>query len=131
MSFTSHTPASIRAPFARYSHGIEVPPGARLLVLSGQLGIAPNEEIPEAVTAQTELCFKNIGAILESAGMDFRHLVRINAYVTDRAFLADYMTVRDRYIGDPPPASTLMIVTGFAKPEFKVEIEAIAAQVPA
>jgi 2-iminobutanoate/2-iminopropanoate deaminase len=37
------------------------------------------------------------------------------------------MRVRDRYIGDPPPASTLMIVSGFARPEFLVEVEAIAA----
>jgi enamine deaminase RidA (YjgF/YER057c/UK114 family) len=38
------------------------------------------------------------------------------------------MAVRDRYISDPPPASTLMIVSGFARPEFLVEVEAIAAK---
>ena len=36
------------------------------------------------------------------------------------------MDVRDRYVGDPPPASTLMIVSGFARPEFLVEVEVIA-----
>jgi len=35
--------------------------------------------------------------------------------------------VRDRLVADPPPASTLMIVSGFTRPEFKVEIEVIAA----
>ena len=38
------------------------------------------------------------------------------------------MQVRDEFVGDPPPASTLMIVQGFARPEFKVEIEAVAAR---
>ncbi len=37
------------------------------------------------------------------------------------------MAVRDRYVGDPPPASTLMIVAGFTRPEFLVEVEAVAA----
>lgn len=55
-------------------------------------------------------------------------IVRINAYVTDRAYLSDYMTVRDRFVGNPPPASTLMIVSGFARDVFKVEIEVVAAQ---
>jgi enamine deaminase RidA (YjgF/YER057c/UK114 family) len=36
------------------------------------------------------------------------------------------MAVRDRVVGDPPPASTLMIVSGFTRPEFKVEVEVIA-----
>jgi enamine deaminase RidA (YjgF/YER057c/UK114 family) len=39
------------------------------------------------------------------------------------------MQVRDRMIAEPPPASTLLIVSGFARPEFKVEIEAVAARV--
>jgi len=38
------------------------------------------------------------------------------------------MRVRDEFVGSPPPASTLMIVSGFARPQFKVEIEAIAAR---
>ena len=37
------------------------------------------------------------------------------------------MAVRDRMVGSPPPASTLMIVSGFARPEFLVEIEVVAA----
>jgi enamine deaminase RidA (YjgF/YER057c/UK114 family) len=37
------------------------------------------------------------------------------------------MSVRDEYVTDPPPASTLMIVSGFARPEFLVEVEVMAA----
>jgi enamine deaminase RidA (YjgF/YER057c/UK114 family) len=120
-------PPSIRPPFARYSHGIEVPPGARLVFCSGQLGIAPDETVPEDAGGQAELCFANVAAILGEAGLGLADIVRINAFVTDRAHLRAYMDVRDRLFADPAPASTLMIVSGFARPEFKVEVEVVAA----
>ncbi|MES0065785.1 RidA family protein [Mesorhizobium sp. M0074] len=121
------TPKSIKPPFARYSHGVELPPGKRLVLCSGQVAITPDDQIPEEAGAQAELCFRNISAILGEAGLGLSDIVRINAYVTDRAFLRPYMEVRDRLFAGPAPASTLMIVSGFARPEFKVEIEVIAA----
>ncbi|MET3579511.1 enamine deaminase RidA (YjgF/YER057c/UK114 family) [Mesorhizobium robiniae] len=121
------TPKSIKPPFARYSHGVEVPPGKRLVLCSGQVAITPDDQIPEDAGAQAELCFRSIAAILGEAGLGLSDIVRINAYVTDRAFLRPYMDVRDRLFTSPAPASTLMIVSGFARPEFKVEIEVIAA----
>ena len=123
------TPPSIRPPFAHYCHAIEVPPGARFLFASGQLGITPDDVVPDEAGAQAELCFRAVGEILGAGGMDFGDIVRINAFVTDRAHLKPYMEVRDRFVGSPPPASTLMIVSGFARPEFKVEVEVIAAKV--
>jgi len=55
-------------------------------------------------------------------------VVRINAYVSAAEFLSGYMKVRDEFVGSPPPASTLLVVSGFSRPEFKVEIEAVAAK---
>ena len=124
------TPAGMRPPFARYSHGVEIPPGKRLLLCSGQLGIAADDTVPDDAAAQAELCFANIEVILAEAGLGLKDVVRINAFVTDRAHLAAYMAVRDRLFTEPAPASTLMIVSGFARPEFKVEIEVIAAGAP-
>jgi enamine deaminase RidA (YjgF/YER057c/UK114 family) len=121
------TPKTIKPPFARYSHGIEIPAGKRLILCSGQVGIKLDDSIPEEAGAQAELCFANIAAVLGEAGLKLSDVVRINAYVTDRAYLRAYMDVRDRLFSDPAPASTLMIVSGFARPEFKVEIEVIAA----
>jgi len=120
-------PKSIKSPFARYSHGVEIPAGKRLVLCSGQLGIGPDDVVPEDAGAQTELCFKNITAILSEAGLTLNDTVRINAFVTDRAHLQAYMDVRNRLFSDPAPASTLMIVSGFARPEFKVEVEVLAA----
>jgi enamine deaminase RidA (YjgF/YER057c/UK114 family) len=122
------SPPTVRPPFAHYSHGIEVPAGARLLFASGQLGITLDDHVPEEASDQAELCFRAIGAILDAGGMGYGDIVRINAFVTDRAHLRPYMDVRDRFVGSPPPASTLMIVSGFARPEFKVEVEVIAAR---
>jgi enamine deaminase RidA (YjgF/YER057c/UK114 family) len=120
-------PTEIRAPFARYSHGIEVPAGARLVFCSGQLGVAPDDSVPPTVEEQAERCFANIAAILGEAGLGLANIVRINAFVTAREHMRGYMAVRDRHVGDPPPASTLVIVSGFTRPEFLVEVEAIAA----
>jgi enamine deaminase RidA (YjgF/YER057c/UK114 family) len=121
------TPPGIRPPFARYSYGVEIPAGSRILVCSGQLGISAEDRVPETVEEQTHLCFRNIGAVLEHAGFTLANIVRINAFVVSREHLKGYMSVRDVYIGEPPPASTLMVVSGFSRPEFLVEVEVIAA----
>lgn len=122
-------PAGIRAPFGRYSHGIAVPPGARLVFCSGQLGVKEGDLLPPTVEGQAEVCFQNIAAILAEAGMGLADVVRLNAYVTSREHMKNYMSVRDRFVADPLPASTLMIVAGFTRAEFLVEVEAIAAKV--
>ena len=123
------TPATIRAPLARYSHGVLIPPGAQLLVTSGQLGVAPNDTVPDDVEAQCVLCFENIKAILAGAGMTFADVVRFNGFVTDRAYFQVYGAVRSRYVVGDTFASTLVIVSGFTRPEFMVEVEVTAARI--
>lgn len=122
-------PEGVHPPFGRYSHGVVVPAGARLVVTSGQLGIAEDGTVPDTVEAQAHLCFRAIGAILAEAGMSFGDIVRLTAFVTRREDFPAYMVVRDRYVTDPLPASTLVIVSGFTRPEFLVEVEATAAKV--
>ena len=92
------------------------------------MGIGRDGVIPEGVEAQAHLCFRAIAAILGEAGMAIADIVRLNAYVTAAEHLGGYMRVARSIRGRPPPASTLMIVSGFARPEFKVEVEAIAAR---
>ena len=121
-------PGAIHPPFATYAHGVEVPAGARVVFCSGQLGIGRDGVVPDDVEAQTRLCFRAIVAILGEASMSLADLVRLNAYVVSAQYLSGYMKVRDEFVSNPPPASTLMIVQGFARPEFKVEVEAVAAR---
>ena len=124
---TALNPTTIHPPFAPYSHGMVVPAGQKLVFCSGQLGIGLDKAIPADCGGQTRICFDNIAAILAEAGLDLSHIIRINAYVTGREHLADYMAIRNTLFEAPYPASTLMVVSGFARPEFVVEIEAIAA----
>lgn len=121
-------PDGIHPPFAPYSHGIEVPANSRVVFCSGQLGIGLDDTVPADCAGQTELCFDAIAAILAEAGMTLADVVRINAFVSGREHLRPYMDVRNRRFAAPYPASTLMIVSGFARPEFVVEIEAVAAK---
>jgi len=122
-------PASIAPPFARYAHGVELQPGWRIARTSGQLGLAADGSVPDDAYDQARICFGNITAILAEAGMGPLDVMHLVAYVTDRAHMAGYMRARDEFLADATrlPTSTLLIVSGFTRPEFKVEIEVIAA----
>ena len=127
----SLSPDTISPPFAAYSHGVEVPAGARLVVTSGQLALTRDGTVPDGALAQARLCLANCAAILAQAGMGPADVIRINAFVTDRAHMAGYMAARDEWLTGITrlPASTLVIVTGFSRPAFLVEIEVMAARV--
>ena len=124
-------PKDIAPPFAAYAHGVGVPAGARWIFTSGQLAVDAGGKTPEGAEAQADLCFANVSAILGAGGAGPGDVVRINAFVTDRAHMAGYMAARDRWLAGVArlPASTLVIVSGFTRPEFLVEVEVVAAVV--
>jgi enamine deaminase RidA (YjgF/YER057c/UK114 family) len=95
------------------------------------LGLAADGTVPDSVAEQTAICFDNIRAILAEGGMGVKDICHISAWLTDRNDLPAYMAARDAFLGDPSvlPASTLLLVAGFSRPEFKVEIEIMAAAV--
>lgn len=125
----SLSPGSIAPPFARYSHGVELPGGARIVRTSGQLGLAQDGAVPQSAQAQAEICFANILAILNEAGMAAVNVCHLSAFVTDREHMTGYMAARDAFLSEVPvlPSSTLMVVSGFTRPEFVVEVEVWAA----
>ena len=126
MHVNNINPQTIHQPFGYYSHGVLAVQPNRLLVTSGQLGIDSNGTVPDSCYEQTLLCFKAIKAVLEEAEMTASNIVRLNAFITEREDFAAYMKARDRFVATPPPASTLLIVSGFTRPEFKVEVECTA-----
>lgn len=128
-SMKALNPPSLAPPLARYSHGVEIPPGARMVRTSGQLAMTASGDIPSGAEAQAALIFSNIDAILAQADMTRTNVIHVSAFVTDRAHMAGYMAARDTWLDSvtPLPSSTLMIVSGFTRPEFVVEIEVWAA----
>lgn len=122
-------PTTIASPFGRYAHGVEFPAGWRVVITSGQLALATDGSIPDDPRAQADLCFANCEAILAEAGMTPQDTVRIAAFVTRREHMQAYMAARDAWLDktDTLPASTLVIVSGFTRPEFLVEVEVTAA----
>ena len=127
----SITPSDIRPPFARYAHGIEIPANHRLIQTSGQLGITPDDHIPDDPYDQAMICFDNISKILEVGHMSIEDIAHVTAYVTDRVHMAGYMAARDQVFHNKTvlPSSTLLIVSGFTNPEFKVEVEVLASAI--
>ncbi len=124
--FKPLSPKSIHPPFGNYVHGVEISANAKFVQTSGQLGISKDGAIPDGASAQAEICFRSIEAILAEAGLALTDVIHLRTYVTKRDDFASYMQVRDKFFPDHPPASTLLIVNGFTRPEFLVEIEALA-----
>ena len=123
-----HNPATVVTPLSSYSHGVEVPPDARWMCLSGQIAIAPDGSVPEGIEAQSTLVFENIKNILASGDMGLEDLVRLNVYIVNPDDMTGFRTVRDKYVGGIKCGSTMIVIAGLAKPEFLIEIEAMAAK---
>ncbi|MES2605016.1 MAG: RidA family protein [Pseudomonadota bacterium] len=123
---TALVPTTIHAPFGTYAHGMLLQGAHRTVLTSGQLGISKDGAIPPDIAAQARLCFLNIRHILAAAGMSAANVIHLRTYVTERAFFAPYMAARDEFLQGRQVASTLVIVSGFTRAEFLVEIEATA-----
>jgi enamine deaminase RidA (YjgF/YER057c/UK114 family) len=121
-------PAEVAPPGGRYTHAIEVPPNARWLHISGQVGTAPDGTVPSAFAAQVENCWRNLLAILADAGMGIEDLVKVTVFLTRHEHVGAYREARDRIIGDARPASTLVVVSSLVRPEWLCEVEAVAAK---
>ena len=118
---------------AAFSRGMEVSlPGARLVFISGTASVGAGGEslFPDDFEAQARRAFENIRAVLQSAGADWRDVVKVTIFLKDIA--ADYEAlnrVRCAYfdeIGlDPYPASTC-VEARLCRDELLVEMEATA-----
>ena len=80
------------------------------------------------IEAQTVAVFESLKATLASAGATFADLTKITVYATKLEYRATIAQVRSRYIPQPPPASTFVVIASLADPDFLVEIEGIAVR---
>jgi enamine deaminase RidA (YjgF/YER057c/UK114 family) len=122
-------PSKIAAPNSpSYHHGVEAAPNMRWLTVAGQVGKAPDGTIPNSFEKQAEHIWDNILAVLAESGMGPEDLVKVTTFLTRKEDIPASRTVRDRKLGSIAPASTLLIVSGLASPDFLLEIEATAAK---
>ena len=126
MTLTVHNPSSSAAPLGAYSNGVSAPASGRWLYVAGQVGVEADGRLAEGFAAQAEAAWRNLMAVIADAGMSASDLVKVTHYLLSRDDLAAYNAVRMRWLGTARPASTLVVVASLAKPEWRVEVEAVA-----
>ena len=117
-------------PSRGYTQVVDVPPGHRLVYLSGQVPLESTGALRGGIDfrAQAKQVFENLRSGLAAVGADFNDVVKLNFYVTDVRNLPALREVRDRYVNvEAPPASTLVQVRGLFRDDLLLEVEAIAA----
>jgi 2-iminobutanoate/2-iminopropanoate deaminase len=127
MAIKYHNPKTV-ALAGKYSLGAEIPQGARVLFVSGQVGLDSRGKLQPTFDKQAVQAWKNIGQVLKAAGMGYKDIVKITSFITDGRYLMANRAARDQFITEPYPASTLLVVAGLADPAMLVEIEVVAAK---
>jgi 2-iminobutanoate/2-iminopropanoate deaminase len=111
-----------------YSHAMEITRGSRYLFISGQFGVAADGSLPAEFVQQAERAMSNIEALLAAADMGREHIVKLTYFVTRASdFPALGQLRRERWAASEPPAVTAIVVSALARPEYLIEIEAMAA----
>jgi enamine deaminase RidA (YjgF/YER057c/UK114 family) len=118
----------VAARIGTYSDAIEAAPNQRWLFTSGTPGMDAAGVLPADITLQAELAWGHILAMLERAGMSVGDLVKITQYLTRAEDIPAYAKVRARMLGAARPASMMLVVAGLPRPDFLLEIEAVAAK---
>ena len=115
---TSKAPGAI----GPYSQGFEV---NGFVFTSGQIPVDPaSGEVPAGIAAQAEQSCKNVGAILEAAGIGFTNVVKTTCFLADMGDFAAFNEVYARYFISKPARSCVAVK---ALPKGVLcEIEAIA-----
>jgi len=127
MAIKFHNPKTVSLA-GKYSHGAEVPAGARLLYVSGQVGVDSRGKLQPTFEKQAVQVWKNIGQVLKAGGMGYKDIVKMTSFITDARFIPANRAARDQFITEPYPASTLLVVQGLADPAMLIEIEVVAAK---
>lgn len=117
---TDKAPAAI----GPYSQGIDA---NGFVYTSGQIAIDPaTGAIPEGITAQAEQSCRNVGAVLEAAGVSFENVIKTTCFLADMADFAAFNEVYARYFVSKPARSCVAVKT--LPKNVLCEIEAIACK---
>jgi len=106
-----------------YSQGIR---SGSLVFVSGQIPLDPRSgEIPEGIEAQTELCLRNVAAVLEAGGAAMADVVEAGVFLADMEDFAAMNAVYERHFSAPYPARAAVEVARLPK-DVRVEIKVTA-----
>src|SRR5262245_47936564 len=125
-------PPNAPPPQGMYSHVALMAPG-ELAFIAGQVAIDAKGN-PMGVgdfAAQVGPVFENLGKILEHLGTTFAAVVQFTTFMTSADYIPIWMQERAAlfpklFPGGQYPPNTLLVVERLVKPEFLLEVEAIA-----
>ena len=120
-----HTPKDMFAPVGPYAQAVEVTDPARLLFISGTMGLEPDGRLAQGLEAQCEWVWRNIESSLKSAGMTFTNLAKLTVWLARRDDWRIAAAVRQRFLGDHKVAMSVVEV-GLVDPDWLIEVEAVA-----
>jgi 2-iminobutanoate/2-iminopropanoate deaminase len=129
IGITKSNPSGVARPVGNYVHAVAVTAGgATWIYVSGQLALDAEGKLVGRgdLGAQASQVFENLRAILAAHGAGFDDVVKTTAYVTTLEGLDDMRAVRGRYIGEDPPASTLVQVVALVMPDALIEVDLVA-----
>ena len=116
-------PSTIHQPTG-YTHIVK---SGNTVFIAGQVAMDKNGQIVGEgdIEAQTRQALANLEAAVKAAGGKKEDILSITTYILDRDDLPGLRKAREGFF-DNPPASTLLVISGLARPEFLIEIEARA-----
>ena len=130
--FKVQNPPGIHQPLG-YSHVAEVVRGT-LIYIAGQVALDVTGAVVgrDDVIAQTRQVFANLNTALASAGATFKDVFKLNYYCVDSVDLAAAFPaireIRDQHVDTAaPPISTFVVVRRLVRPEWLIEVEAVAS----
>lgn len=108
-----------------YSQAIEV---GNTVYVSGQIPVNPTDgTIAATVEEQAHQVLKNMGGILEAAGLDYANVVKTTVFLTDLSAFNTVNTVYAEYFAKPYPARSCIEVSALPKGVL-LEVECIAVK---
>jgi 2-iminobutanoate/2-iminopropanoate deaminase len=122
-----HVNPAVTAGRDIYADGAEIACNHRVLHVSGQIGIRPDGATSPDFAEQCDQALVNLIAVLVAASMTPESIVKLTCYVVGDQPLSALYDARRRRLPNVSPAVTTLIVQGLAKPDWLIEIEAIAA----
>ncbi|AXK82024.1 RidA family protein [Pseudolabrys taiwanensis] len=109
-----------------YSQGMVVRGETRTLYISGQVAADAAGQVAPDFEGQVRQVWTNLIGVLSAANMKVTDLIKVTAFLTDTKDFPVYVKLRAEFLSGHKPTSTLLVVSALARPEWKIEVEAVA-----